>query len=56
MQLRDTQQKNKDLDDELCWQKNLWESTISESTDKLNKAEEELRKAKERLKQLEAGL
>jgi len=56
MQLHSSKQKNKDLEDELCWEKNMWESAILELNGKLNKAEEELQRAGEGLKQMEAGL
>ena len=42
MQLRTSQQKNKDLEEELHREKNMWESTISDLTGKLNKTKEEL--------------
>ena len=42
MQLHNSQQKNKDLEDKLCWDKNLWESANSDLKGKQNKVEGEL--------------
>ena len=45
VKLKKTHQKNKDLDEELCWEKDMWESAISKLTNELNKAKEEIQKA-----------
>ena len=48
--LRELQQKNKDIEEELRREKNMWELAISKLTSELNKAKGELQKAKEALK------
>lgn len=42
MQMRKAHQRNKDLDEEFCWAKSMWESANSKLTGELNKAREEL--------------
>ena len=46
MKLQDAQQRNKDLEDELYLEKVSWESSKTNLTGELNKAREELQKAK----------
>jgi len=43
--LKKVQQKNKDIDEELPWEKNMWELAILKLTDELKKVKEELQKA-----------
>ena len=56
MQLQDVRQRNKDLDEELFQEKNMWESIVSKLTDELNKTKEELQKDQDGLKLAEAEL